>query len=236
MLPTYLPLLFSTSITRYERPKTVWNRGEKLILPEIVCSLLKRSNCLASTAPLVEPFARLIAVASASITVAPVTKLPVGGVPCDRLIRLKSLRTAGLGSSPKMDANVTYQYFVTLGLRGYQFVPSPAHEFMTGVLTRRLRRLCMSAGQSPNVVDVTITCALRTVRSRLTRFGIWLGPPKNEFVKLSARTIVPPSALYRAVNAFTTVWKYTSRLSVTVTARRQRLRLIAYSAMAAPTS
>src|SRR5438094_10552207 len=78
MLPTYLPLLFSTSITRYERPKTVWNRFEKLIFPEIVGSFRKCRNWLASACPFVEPCARLIAVLSASMTVAPVTKLPVG--------------------------------------------------------------------------------------------------------------------------------------------------------------
>src|SRR5436190_20479490 len=85
MLPTYLPLLFSTSITRYERPKTVWNFAEKLILPEIVLRPRKCSNWFARTLPLVEPCARLIAVASASIAVAPVTKLPVAGVPVCRL-------------------------------------------------------------------------------------------------------------------------------------------------------
>src|ERR671936_153368 len=207
MLPTYLPLLFSTSITRYERPKTVWNFFEKLILPEIVDSPRKRSNWLARTLPFVDPFARLIAVASASITVAPVTKLPVGGVPACRLIVLKRRRTAGLGSSPKIDAKVTYQYFVTFGFFGYQFVPSPAHEFMIGVFTRRLRTPCVIAGQSPNVVEVTITWAPLVFRSRLTRLGTWFGPPKAEFVKLSLRTILPPRCVYRVVNALTTVWK-----------------------------
>src|ERR671923_1626764 len=115
MLATYFPRLFSTSITRYERPKTVWNLEEKLILPETVGRRLKRSNWLASTRPFVEPFARLIAVVRASIAVAPVTKLPVAGLPCCRLIWLKSLFTARFGSSPKMEANVTYQYLVTLG-------------------------------------------------------------------------------------------------------------------------
>src|SRR5919201_1517547 len=145
-LATYLPLLFSTSITRYERPKTVWYREEKLIFPEMVGRPRKRSNCLASNWPFVEPCARLIAVASASMTVAPVTKLPVAGRPCRRLIWLKSRRTAGFGSSPKMEAKVTYQYLVTFGLLGYQLVPSPAHEFMIGVLTRSVRRPCTSAG------------------------------------------------------------------------------------------
>src|SRR5215212_1346042 len=139
-LPTYLPLLFSTSITRYERPKTVWNLDEKLIFPEIVGKPRKCSNFPARTFEFVDPFARLIAVTSASIAVAPVTKLPVDGAPCFALICLNSLRTAAFGSSPKIEAKVTYQYFVTLGLFGYQFVPSPAHEFMSGVLTRRLRR------------------------------------------------------------------------------------------------
>src|SRR6188472_1156425 len=177
MLPTYLPLLFSTSITRYGRPKTVWNFREKLIFPEIVGRPLNCSNCFASTRPLVEPFDRLIAVTNASIAVAPVTKLPVAGEPCLALIWLNSLRTAGLGSSPKMDAKVTYQYFVTFGFFGYQFVPSPAHEFMIGVLTRRLLTPCMIAGQSLNVVVVTITWAPLVFRRRFTRLGTWFGPP-----------------------------------------------------------
>src|SRR5262249_41693471 len=147
MLPTYLPLLFSTSITRYERPKTVWYFAEKLIFPEIVGRLWKRWNWFASTNPFVEPCARLIAVASASIT-----KLRVAGVPACRLIVLNRRRTAGLGSSPKIEAKVTYQYLVTAGFFGYQFVPSPAHEFMIGVFTRRLRTPCMICGQSPKVV------------------------------------------------------------------------------------
>src|SRR5919204_1230064 len=207
ILPTYLPLLFSTSITRYERPKTVWNRREKLIFPEIVGRPRKCSNFFARTRPLVDPFARLIAVTSASIAVAPVTKLPVAGRPCLALIWLNSFRTAGFGSSPKIDAKVTYQYFVTFGFFGYQFVPSPAHEFMIGVFTRRLRTPCMIAGQSPNVVEVTITWAPLVFRSRLTRLGTWFGPPKAEFVKLSLRTILPPRCVYRVVNALTTVWK-----------------------------
>src|ERR671922_1635001 len=190
MLPTYFPLLFSTSITRYERPKTVWNLREKLIFPEIVGSALNCSNFLARTMPLVEPFARLIAVTSASIAVAPVTKLPVAGRPCLALIWLNSFRTAAFGSSPKIEANVTYQYFVTFGFFGYQFVPSPAQEFISGVFTRRLRRPWTSAGQSPNVVDVTITCAFRVLRMRLTRFGIWFCP----CTKLSSLTTRPPRA------------------------------------------
>src|ERR671935_1192173 len=97
MLPTYLPLLFSTSITRYERPKTVWNLAEKLILPEIVGRRLKCSNFEASTLPLVEPFERLIAVTSASTAVAPVTKLAVAGGPCRAVIWRKSFFTAGGG-------------------------------------------------------------------------------------------------------------------------------------------
>src|SRR5919109_2792294 len=203
MLPTYFPLLFSTSITRYERPKTVWNFGEKLILPEMVGRPLKCSNFPARTRPLVEPFARLIAVTRASIAVAPVTKLPVAGGPCRALIWLKSLRTAGFGSSPKIEAKVTYQYFVTLGFFGYQLVPSPAHEFMSGVFTRKLRRPWTSAGQSPNVVDVTITCAFRVLRMRLTRFGIWFCP----CTKLSSLTTRPPRALKRFLNAAVTSLK-----------------------------
>ena len=117
MLPTYLPLLFSTSITRYERPKTVWNLREKLIFPEIVGRPLKRSNCLASTRPFVEPFARLIAVASASIAVAPVTKLPVAGRPIG-LDLVEELADGRLGSSPKIDAKVTYQYSSPSGSSG----------------------------------------------------------------------------------------------------------------------
>src|SRR5262245_7073874 len=166
MLPTYLPRLFSTSITRYERPKTVWNRREKLIFPEIVGRPLKRSNCRASTRPFVEPLARLIAVASASITVAPVTKLPVAGRPIDDRMRLKSFMTRLLGSSPKIDAKLTYQYLLTRGFCGYQFVPSPAQEFMIGVRTPRLRTPAMICGQSPKVVVVTITWAPLVLRSR----------------------------------------------------------------------
>src|SRR4029450_2414980 len=157
MLPTYLPLLFSTSITRYGRPKTVWNFLEKLIFPEMVGRFLNFSNAVARTLPFVEPCERLIAVTRASIAVAPVTKLPVAGAPCRALIWRKSLRTAALGSSPKIDANVTYQYFVTFGFFGDQFVPPPPQEFISGVLTRRLRRPWTSAGPSPNVVDVTVT-------------------------------------------------------------------------------
>src|SRR5262249_25179608 len=127
------------------------------MLPEIVLRPRKCSNCLASTIPFVDPCARLIAVARASIAVAPVTKLPVAGVPAWRLMVLKRRRTAGFGSSPKIEAKVTYQYFVTLGFWGYQFVPSPAQEFMIGVFTPRLRTPCMIWGQSPNVVAVTIS-------------------------------------------------------------------------------
>src|SRR5919197_6417165 len=93
MLPTYLPLLFSTSITRYGRPKTVWNLDEKLIFPEMVGRFLKCSNFAASTLPFVEPSERLIAVTRASIAVAPVTKLPAAGAPWHALIWRKSLRT-----------------------------------------------------------------------------------------------------------------------------------------------
>src|ERR1043166_8342552 len=96
-------------------------------------------------------------------------KLPVAGVPTWFLIVLNRRRTAGFGSSPKMDAKVTYQYFVTLGFRGYQFVPSPAQEFMIGVFTPRLRTPCMIAGQSAKVVDVTLSCAPFVLRKRLTR-------------------------------------------------------------------
>src|SRR5919198_4510556 len=224
MLPTYLPLLFSTSITRYDRPKTVWNLAEKLILPEIVRSRLKCSNFAASTLPLVEPFERLIAVTSASTAVPPVTKLPVAGAPCRALIWRKSLRTAGLGSSPKIDAKVTYQYFVTFGFFGYQFVPSPAQEFISGVLTRRLRRPWTRAGQSPNVVDVTITWPFRVPRMRLTRAGIWFCP----WTKLSSRTTLPPRCLKRFLNAAVTSRKQTSDLSVTTIARFHFFLLKAY--------
>src|SRR5262245_8251800 len=203
MLPTYLPLLFSTSITRYERPKTVWNFREKLIFPEIVGRPLNASNFFARTRPFVEPFASLIALTNASIAVAPVTKLPVAGEPCLALIWLNSLRTAGFGSSPKIDAKVTYQYFVTFGFFGYQFVPSPAHEFISGVLMRRLRRPDTSAGQSPKVVDVTITCPPLVPRMRLTSAGIWFCP----WTKLSSRTTLPPSALKRFLNAAVTSLK-----------------------------
>src|SRR4029453_11428290 len=200
MLPTYLPLLFSTSITRYERPKTVWNRFEKLIFPEIVGRPLKRSNAVARTLPFVEPCERLIAVTRASIAVAPVTKLPVAGAPCRALIWRKSLRTAALGSSPKIDANVTYQYFVTFGFFGYQFVPSPAQEFISGVLTRRLRRPWTSAGQSPNVADAPITCPFLVPLMRLTRAGIWFCP----CTKLSSRMTLPPRPLKRFLKAAVT--------------------------------
>src|SRR5919204_4408983 len=200
ILPTYLPLLFSTSITRYERPKTVWNRREKLIFPEIVGRRRKCSNFFARTRPLVDPFARLIAVTSASIAVAPVTKLPVAGRPCLALIWLNSFRTAGLGSSPKIDAKVTYQYFVTFGFFGYQFVPSPAQEFISGVLTRRLRRPWTRAGQSPNVVDVTITWPFLVPLMRFTSAGIWFCP----WTKLSSRTTLPPRCLKRFLNAAVT--------------------------------
>src|SRR5262249_60525257 len=125
----------------------------------------------------------------ASIAVSPVTKLPVAGIPTWRLMVLKRRRTAAFGSSPKIEAKVTYQYFVTLGFWGYQFVPSPAQEFMIGVFTPRLRTPCMIWGQSPNVVAVTISCAPFVLRRRLTSAGTWFGPPKAEFVKLSARTI-----------------------------------------------
>src|SRR5215471_16398589 len=203
MLPTYLPLLFSTSITRYERPKTVWILFEKVIFPEIVGTPLKPSNFFASTSPLVEPFASLIALTSASIAVAPVTKLPVAGRPCLALIWLNSLRTAAFGSSPKMDAKVTYQYLVTFGFFGYQFVPSPAQEFISGVLTRRLLSPETSAGQSPYVVDVTISWAPLVPRMRLTRAGTWFCP----WTKLSSRTTLPPSALKRFLKAAVTFLK-----------------------------
>src|SRR5262245_18115769 len=200
MVPTYLPLLYSTSITRYGRPKTVWNLREKLIFQEIVGRPLNCSNFFARTALFVEPFARLTAVTNASIAVAPVTKLPVAGRPCFALIWLNSFRTAGFGSSPKMDAKVTYQYFVTFGFFGYQFVPSPAHEFIRGVLMRRLRRPDTSAGQSPNVVDVTMTWPFLVPRIRLTRAGIWFCP----WTKLSSRTTLPLSALKRFLKAAVT--------------------------------
>src|SRR5262245_33809001 len=202
MAPTYLPLLFSTSITRYVRPKTTWNRFEKLIFPEIVGSLWKCRNCVASVDPLVDPCARLIAVASASIAVAPVTKLPVAGAAPRFFIAVSSFRTAGFGSSPKIDAKLTNQYFVTFGLFGHQLVPSPPQELRIGVFTRRLRSP-ETSGPGSKAFAVTITCAPRTERILLTTFGVWFW---ND-LKCSAATILPPSALYRTVNALTTSWK-----------------------------
>ncbi len=60
------------------------------------------SICAASAAPSVEPCARLIAVTTPSIAAAPVTKPPVPA-----LTALASLLTAGFGSSPNAEANVT---------------------------------------------------------------------------------------------------------------------------------
>ena len=62
------------------------------------------SICAASAAPFVEPPARLIAVTTPSIAAGPVMKPPVPALTC-----FASLFTAGFGSFPKEDANVTNQ-------------------------------------------------------------------------------------------------------------------------------
>ena len=78
--------------------------GEKLTRPESVGTFLNFSIVAASTAPFVEPCARLIAVTTPSIAAGPVMKPPVPAWTC-----FASLLTAGFGSSPNTDANVTNQ-------------------------------------------------------------------------------------------------------------------------------
>src|SRR5205814_2248921 len=101
-------LLFCTEITRYVRPNTLCSLGEKLTRPEAVGRLRNRSKTAASFAPSVEPVF-LTAAATASTSAAPVIALPVGAGLWIAFIRLKSDRTCGFGSSPKIDAYATYQ-------------------------------------------------------------------------------------------------------------------------------
>ena len=88
-------------ITRYWRPKTVWNCGEKLTSPERVGTFLNFSIVAASVAPFVEPFERRIAVATPSTAAEPVTNPPVTPSIASRA------PLALFGSSLKADANVT---------------------------------------------------------------------------------------------------------------------------------
>src|SRR5450432_328296 len=97
-----LALVPVIEITRYFRPNTVCSDGEKLTRPEIVGTLLNFTIWAARAAPFVDPPALLIAVTTPSIAAAPVTNPPVPA-----LTSLASLLTAGFGSSPNAEANVT---------------------------------------------------------------------------------------------------------------------------------
>jgi len=84
-------------------------------------------------------------------------------------------------------------------LAGSQYVPSPAHELMIGVLFPSVRKPEMRVDNAPNApaVDVTMTLALTSLR-RLTAFWTLL-PPSDWYVSFA--TILPPSCLNRASNA-----------------------------------
>ena len=79
--------------------------GEKLTRPDSVGTFLNFTICAASAAPFVEPPARLIAVTTPSMAAEPVTKPPIPYVALPSFFA--SALTAGFGSSPKADANVT---------------------------------------------------------------------------------------------------------------------------------
>ena len=98
-----LLVYFKNVVTAFEKRYTQLGgrivAREKLTRPEIVGTFLKRSSCVASAEPCVEPPARRIAVITPSIAAGPATKPPVPA-----FTWTASRRTAAFGSSPKIDA------------------------------------------------------------------------------------------------------------------------------------
>src|SRR3954453_5770947 len=163
---------------------------------------------------------------------APARKPPFAGACFWALSPAISDLTCLLGSSPKIDENVTEERFDSAGFSfGSHHVPSDDHGPSNGVLLPSVRTSETKVGWSPNAVQKVMTCAFAAA-ARLAALPTVLSPCVNE----SCSTTLPPSCWKRTENALHTFLKYTSRLSVTTTADFQCIFLTANSAIAAPSS